>query len=257
MRCSSTSSTRSRRALGWCSPPTGSRRRCVTQAIERVAVGHRRDLPAGRRRCTARSAGMPPRDHTVLLIGHADHEEVVGTVGEAPGRVRVVADEAEARRGRGRGPGAGRLRHADDAGRRRRRPDRRTCCGRVSRSCARPARTTSATPRATGSRRCATSPATVDLVLVVGSPNSSNSLRLVEVARRAGVPAYLVDDVADVDLAMAARRATDRHHRRRVGAAPSRRRPRRRALRPRHRSTVHEHRAVEEDVRFALPKEVS
>jgi hypothetical protein len=40
-----------------------------------------------------------------------------------------------------------------------------------------------------------------DLVLVVGSANSSNSLRLVEVARREGVPAQLVDDAGEVDLA--------------------------------------------------------
>jgi 4-hydroxy-3-methylbut-2-enyl diphosphate reductase len=37
-----------------------------------------------------------------------------------------------------------------------------------------------------------------DLVLVVGSTNSSNSVRLVEVARRMGTPAYLVDDVSGI-----------------------------------------------------------
>jgi 4-hydroxy-3-methylbut-2-enyl diphosphate reductase len=39
-----------------------------------------------------------------------------------------------------------------------------------------------------------------DLVLVVGSANSSNSNRLVEVARRAGVAAYLVDDDTGLEL---------------------------------------------------------
>jgi 4-hydroxy-3-methylbut-2-en-1-yl diphosphate reductase len=39
-----------------------------------------------------------------------------------------------------------------------------------------------------------------DLVLVVGSANSSNSNRLVEVARRSGAPAHLVDNGADVQL---------------------------------------------------------
>jgi 4-hydroxy-3-methylbut-2-en-1-yl diphosphate reductase len=43
-----------------------------------------------------------------------------------------------------------------------------------------------------------------DLVLVVGSGNSSNSLRLVEVAAREGVPAALVDDAGEVDLALLA-----------------------------------------------------
>src|SRR6202043_517776 len=37
------------------------------------------------------------------------------------------------------------------------------------------------------------------LVIVVGSPNSSNSVRLVEVAKDHGVPAYLVDDAGEVD----------------------------------------------------------
>jgi 4-hydroxy-3-methylbut-2-enyl diphosphate reductase len=40
-----------------------------------------------------------------------------------------------------------------------------------------------------------------DLVLVVGSENSSNSQRLAEVARREGVPAYLVDDTSHIDPA--------------------------------------------------------
>jgi 4-hydroxy-3-methylbut-2-enyl diphosphate reductase len=39
------------------------------------------------------------------------------------------------------------------------------------------------------------------VILVVGSQTSSNSQRLVEVARREGTPAYLVDDERDIDLA--------------------------------------------------------
>jgi 4-hydroxy-3-methylbut-2-enyl diphosphate reductase len=35
-------------------------------------------------------------------------------------------------------------------------------------------------------------------VLVIGSPNSSNSVRLVELSRRAGTPAYLIDDASDI-----------------------------------------------------------
>lgn len=38
-----------------------------------------------------------------------------------------------------------------------------------------------------------------DMVLVVGSQNSSNSLRLVEIAKNRGVKAYLVDDVSEID----------------------------------------------------------
>ena len=37
-----------------------------------------------------------------------------------------------------------------------------------------------------------------DLILVVGSANSSNSCRLVEVAQSAGIPAYLIDDIQDI-----------------------------------------------------------
>ena len=41
----------------------------------------------------------------------------------------------------------------------------------------------------------------VGLLLVVGSHNSSNSVRLVEVSSAAGVPAYLVDDASEIDEA--------------------------------------------------------
>src|SRR5258708_15939355 len=40
----------------------------------------------------------------------------------------------------------------------------------------------------------------VDLILVVGSPNSSNSNRLVEVAQRSGVKAQLIDSAKDIDV---------------------------------------------------------
>jgi 4-hydroxy-3-methylbut-2-enyl diphosphate reductase len=39
-----------------------------------------------------------------------------------------------------------------------------------------------------------------EMILVVGSSNSSNSCRLVEVAQSAGVPAYLIDDIEDIQL---------------------------------------------------------
>jgi 4-hydroxy-3-methylbut-2-enyl diphosphate reductase len=39
----------------------------------------------------------------------------------------------------------------------------------------------------------------IDLLLVVGSPNSSNSQRLVDVARAEATPAHLVDDVRGID----------------------------------------------------------
>lgn len=40
---------------------------------------------------------------------------------------------------------------------------------------------------------------TCDLILVVGSPNSSNSTRLMELSQKVGVPAYLIDDASEID----------------------------------------------------------
>jgi 4-hydroxy-3-methylbut-2-enyl diphosphate reductase len=95
----------------------------------------------------------------------------------------------------------------------------------------------------------------LDLVLVVGSPNSSNSVRLVEAAQREGVPAYLVDDVAEIDLRWLVGTT-------RVGVTAG-------ASAPPHlvEEIVHclgglgpvhatESRLIDEDVTFALPREV-
>jgi 4-hydroxy-3-methylbut-2-enyl diphosphate reductase len=140
------------------------------------------------------------RGETVFLIGHGDHEEVVGTVGEAPARVVVVEDVAAAARVTAPDPGrvayvmqttlavdeaeeiAGVLRARFPALHAPRRED--ICYATTNRQQA---------VRAIA--------ASSDLVLVVGSANSSNSLRLVEVAARLGVEAHLVEDVGDVDLA--------------------------------------------------------
>jgi 4-hydroxy-3-methylbut-2-enyl diphosphate reductase len=140
------------------------------------------------------------RGETVFLIGHADHEEVVGTVGEAPSRVVVVEDAAAAARVTAADPGrvayamqttlavdeaeeiAAVLRSRFPALRAPRRED--ICYATTNRQ--------QAVRAIAGSS---------DLVLVVGSSNSSNSLRLVEVAARAGAEAHLVEDLGEVDLA--------------------------------------------------------
>jgi 4-hydroxy-3-methylbut-2-en-1-yl diphosphate reductase len=135
---------------------------------------------------------------TILLIGHEEHEEVEGTHGEAPDRVIVVADVAD----------VGRLdlpRHEpvayltqttlslDDtadvvAALRERFDDLRGPGG--DDIC-----------YASQNRQNAVKEvaAVVDVVLVVGSRNSSNSMRMVEVASRAGTPAHLVPDVTELD----------------------------------------------------------
>jgi 4-hydroxy-3-methylbut-2-enyl diphosphate reductase len=97
--------------------------------------------------------------------------------------------------------------------------------------------------------------AEADLVLVVGSRHSSNSLRLVEVAERLGTPAYLVDGVEDVDLAWLAGAST-------VGITAGASAPENlveqiitslSGLGP---VSVRESDVVHEDVEFTLPKEV-
>jgi 4-hydroxy-3-methylbut-2-enyl diphosphate reductase len=95
-----------------------------------------------------------------------------------------------------------------------------------------------------------------DVVLVLGSANSSNSQRLVEVARRAGSTSYLVDDAGDVDLAWLAGT-------KRIGITAGASAPPRLvdelvdALGGLGGIRVSDHATVDEDVRFGLPKEVS
>jgi 4-hydroxy-3-methylbut-2-en-1-yl diphosphate reductase len=139
------------------------------------------------------------RGDTVFLIGHREHEEVVGTVGEAPEHVVVVEDAEQAARVRPAEPD--RVAYAmqttlavDEAEQvaavlRERFP---TLAGpRTDDICYATTNRQSAVREV--ARHC-------DLVLVVGSANSSNSVRLVEVAEREGAPAYLVDDASAVDL---------------------------------------------------------
>jgi 4-hydroxy-3-methylbut-2-enyl diphosphate reductase len=94
-----------------------------------------------------------------------------------------------------------------------------------------------------------------DVVLVVGSPNSSNSNRLVEVARRAGRPAFLIEDETELDLAWLEGVST-------IGVTAGASAPNVivervvAALESLGSVTVDERVTVEETVRFRLPKEV-
>jgi 4-hydroxy-3-methylbut-2-en-1-yl diphosphate reductase len=134
--------------------------------------------------------------YTVVLIGHAGHEEVVGTMGEAPDSIVLVESVAD----------VGRLEletkvayvtqttlSVDETGEiitalRARYPDihapkREDIC------------------YATSNRQWAVKEmlSEIDLLLVIGSRNSSNSNRLVEVARAGGVAAHLIDDETEID----------------------------------------------------------
>jgi 4-hydroxy-3-methylbut-2-enyl diphosphate reductase len=139
------------------------------------------------------------KDYDILLIGHAGHEEVVGTAGEAPDRIRLVD-----------GPqGVTDVEVRD--------PRRLVWLSQTTLSVDETVETVHALKRkfpnlldppsddicyATQNRQAAVKQIApeADLFLVVGSPNSSNSVRLVEVALGAGSrAAYLVDDASEVD----------------------------------------------------------
>lgn len=135
--------------------------------------------------------------HTILLIGHAGHDEVVGTRGEAPEAIKLVGSVEEADCVEVADPD--RVAYltqttlsVDDASeiveRLRRRfpklagPPRADICYATQN-------------RQDAVRQLASQ---ADVVLVVGSQNSSNSQRLAELARAGGVPAYLIDGPADI-----------------------------------------------------------
>ena len=136
--------------------------------------------------------------YTIVLIGHAGHEEVVGTTGEAPNATILVqtVGEAEALDL----PPDTKLAYVtqttlsvDETGEiittlRRRFPEIRA--PRKEDIC-----------YATSNRQWAVKEMLpeIDLLFVIGSRNSSNSNRLVETARAAGVDAYLIDDETEID----------------------------------------------------------
>jgi len=138
--------------------------------------------------------------YTIVLIGHAGHEEVVGTTGEAPEATVLVqtVGEAEALEL----PADTKLAYVtqttlavDETGEiikvlRRRFPEIRA--PRKEDIC-----------YATSNRQWAVKEmlAEIDHLLVIGSRNSSNSNRLVETARAGGVPAHLIDDETEIDEA--------------------------------------------------------
>jgi 4-hydroxy-3-methylbut-2-enyl diphosphate reductase len=136
-------------------------------------------------------------DYTIVLIGHAGHDEVVGTLGEAPASICLVETEAEVEQ----------LEVAD--------PDRVAYLTQTTLSLDDARRITDALRRrfpaivgpakadicyATQNRQEAVKELLdeVDVVLVLGSQNSSNSQRLREIATGAGKPAYLIDSVHEL-----------------------------------------------------------
>ena len=140
------------------------------------------------------------RGFTIVLVGHKDHDEVTGTLGEAPDSTILVETEAD----------VDQLSVTD--------PDRVCYLTQTTLSLDETtgiiARLKERFPKiqappaqdicyATENRQLAVKAIApqCQLLLVVGSQNSSNSRRLVEVCRNAGVPSYLIDDESELDPA--------------------------------------------------------
>lgn len=138
--------------------------------------------------------------YQIVFVGHRNHQEAVGTSGEAPDRITIIEEPHEVEH-LDYPPGT-KLVYATqttlsvtDANRvidalRRKYPDIRE-----------PAREDIC--YATTNRQDAVSEwaAEADVVLVVGSRNSSNSNRLVDRAREYGTPGYLIDEAREIDPA--------------------------------------------------------
>jgi 4-hydroxy-3-methylbut-2-enyl diphosphate reductase len=191
---------------------------------------------------------------SIVLVGHEGHEEIEGTVGEAPGQMQVIASAAEVEGLEIENPetvayltqttlaidetadvvDALRTRFPALSG-----PSSSDIC------------------YATQNRQDAVRSLAgdCDLVLVVGSANSSNSCRLVEVARRAGARAELIEDAAGIDPALLITA-------RRVGISAGASAPEIlvqgvvRALTALGDAHVSERRVAREDIHFKLPPEV-
>jgi 4-hydroxy-3-methylbut-2-en-1-yl diphosphate reductase len=137
---------------------------------------------------------------TIILIGHEGHEEVVGTSGQAPDRVILVGSVEEAREVAVPDP--------DDVAYLTQTTLSVDETGEIVQVLRARFPRMQAPPKddicyATQNRQDAVKEIArrSDVVLVIGSDNSSNSNRLAEVAREEGTPAHLVDDEAEVDLA--------------------------------------------------------
>ncbi len=192
--------------------------------------------------------------YTIVLIGHAGHEEVEGTMGEAPDRIVLVETEADVE-----------ALEVDD-------PDKLAYISQTTLSVDEtrniinrlrerfPAITGPRTDDicyATTNRQSAVKQMAVecDLVLVIGSKNSSNSVRLVQVAREHGAAAHLIDNASElrdewldgvrvVGISSGASAPEEL-----VGALV-------RSFRDRGVEDVSEFEVMREDVRFMLPKAI-
>jgi 4-hydroxy-3-methylbut-2-enyl diphosphate reductase len=136
--------------------------------------------------------------YTIILIGHAGHDEVIGTLGEAPESTMLVSNVQDVDRLNVREPDKVAYLTQTTLSL----DETRDIVERLhERFPAIKGPKTQDICYATENRQLgvkAVVPLT-QVLLVVGSQNSSNSRRLVEVCENEGVPAYLVDDAGEVD----------------------------------------------------------
>ncbi len=192
--------------------------------------------------------------YTIVLIGHKDHDEVIGTLGEAPEETVLVSDVADVDRLEIQNPE--KVAYITQT----------TLSLDETRDIV--ARLKERYPKiqgpaaqdicyATENRQVAVKAVAplCDVLLVVGSQNSSNSRRLVEVCEQMGVPAHLIDDMSEVQAEWLADAAT-------VAVTAGASAPENlvqqliESLRKRGFAELEEMEVKEEDVRFNLPAEL-
>jgi 4-hydroxy-3-methylbut-2-enyl diphosphate reductase len=192
--------------------------------------------------------------YTIILIGHAGHEEVEGTMGEAPGDIVLVEDEAGVDSLMVRDP----LRVAYISQTTLSVDETRSIIVRLrERFPAIVGPRTDDICYATTNRQTAVKQLAreVELVLVIGSRNSSNSNRLVEVAREHGAASHLIDNESQIEETWLEGVGT-------IGISSGASAPEELVQRVvelfRERGTVdvRELEVVSEDVRFMLPKAI-
>jgi 4-hydroxy-3-methylbut-2-enyl diphosphate reductase len=194
------------------------------------------------------------QDYTIVLVGHAGHEEVEGTMGEAPENVVLIESEED----------VDRLEVQD--------PEKLAYITQTTLSVDETqsiiSRLRERFPHIVGPRTDDICYATTnrqaavkqlagvcDLVLVIGSRNSSNSNRLVEVARELGADSHLIDDELHVEEEWL-------QGKRVIGITSGASAPEELVqrlvdfFRSRGTTDVEELEVVQEDVRFMLPKSI-
>ncbi len=224
------------------------------------ATAHRRELRTIDATCPlvtkvhVEAKKFAAEGYTIVLVGHAGHEEVEGTMGEAPDHIVLIENEADVDALEVEDP----RRVAYISQTTLSVDETRTIINRLrERFPAIVGPRTDDICYATTNRQAAVKQLArqCDLVLVIGSRNSSNSNRLVEVAREHGAEAHLIDNESQVREEWLSGKAT-------VGITSGASAPEELVQRLvgffRERGTEHveELEVIQEDVRFMLPKAI-